>query len=443
MKSVVNKINYWLVLFVLALNPLMFLISIDLKAFGLRIPFYYYEVLYALIPIEIFIYFYKIIKKEIKFNYYDLMILLIIIMLMIVTNNSIDMNTSIWGAYNRNEGFLSILCYYMLFLNSKGLNKKEVSTVIKVLFGVGIVQFIYCLLQVFARFPGIYTFSIDGVNYMAMGFVGNPNFLGSYTIMLLGLALMLYFVKEENKYFILSLIFFINLILAQSTGPFFAFIILFIFMIIFMKVKKIINWKKVGLIFLSFVLTFVIVSNGIELYCKKVFNDNIIPSYTIKGDLLSTFNLFGISKENGSDSREDEVTDEVTIDNYGSGRIVIWKNALEIVPKYLWLGSGIDTFGYVYSKHSPGLYYDKAHNEYLQILVTEGIISLVLYLGLLLILFIDGIKSNNKLVWVLLMAFIGYALQAFLNISVNTVAPIYFIIIGMMAGLISKEKLKV
>ena len=48
----------------------------------------------------------------------------------------------------------------------------------------------------------------------------------------------------------------------------------------------------------------------------------------------------------------------------------------------------------------------------------------------------------NKLIWVLMMAFIGYALQAFLNISVNTVAPTFYIIMGMMAGLISQEKVK-
>ena len=69
--------------------------------------------------------------------------------------------------------------------------------------------------------------------------------------------------------------------------------------------------------------------------------------------------------------------------------------------------------------------------------------SLILYLSLLLTLFVDGIKSNNKLVWILMMAFVGYALQAFLNIRVNTVAPTFYIIIGMMAGLISQEKVKV
>lgn len=433
MSKVINKINFGLIIFAIVISPLWLLLAANFELVNLTVPFYYYEILYFLIPLEIVIYVYKIIKKEIKLNYYDIIVFLILILLMIVTNNSIDIDTSIWGAYKRNEGFLSVLCYYLLFLNSKSLDEKQINIVIKVFFGVGIIQFVYCLLQVFFRFPGLQLFSLNGVNYMAMGFQGNPNFLGSYCIMLLGLALMLYLVKGERKYFVLSIIFFINLILAQSTGPFFAFIILFIFMIVFMKIKGIIDWKKVGVVCASFILTFIIVSNGVELYCKKVFNDNIVSSYTIKGDILNTLNLFGVSKGNNEEN--------ITIEDYGSGRITIWKNALKVVPKYFWLGSGIDTFGYVYQKDS-NVYYDKAHNEYLQILVTEGIFTLISYLSLLLLLFIDGVKSNNKLIWVLMMAFIGYALQAFLNISVNTVAPTFYIIMGMMAGLISQEKVK-
>ena len=434
MSKVINKINFGLIMFAIVISPLWLLLATNFEIVNLTVPFYYYEILYFLIPLEIVIYVYKIIKKEIKLNYYDIIVFLILILLMIVTNNSIDIDTSIWGAYKRNEGFLSILCYYLLFLNSKSLDEKQINIVIKVFFGVGIIQFVYCLLQVFFRFPGLQLFSLNGVNYMAMGFQGNPNFLGSYCIMLLGLALMLYLVKGERKYFVLSIIFFINLILAQSTGPFFAFIILFIFMIVFMKIKGIIDWKKIGFVCASFILTFIVVSNGVELYCKKVFNDKIVSSYTIKGDILNTLNLFGISKGNNEEN--------MTIEDYGSGRITIWKNTLKVVPKYFWLGSGIDTFGYVYSQNNKGLYYDKAHNEYLQILVTEGIFTLISYLSLLLLLFIDGVKSNNKLIWVLMMAFIGYALQAFLNISVNTVAPTFYIIMGMMAGLISQEKVK-
>jgi putative inorganic carbon (HCO3(-)) transporter len=433
MSKVINKINFGLIIFVIIISPLWLLLAVNLNLVNSTVPFYYYEILYFLIPLEIFIYVYKIVKKEVKLNYYDMIVFLILILLMLVTNNSIDIDTSIWGAYGRNEGFLSILCYYLLFLNSKSLDEKQINIVIKTFFEVGIIQFIYCLLQVFFRFSFIKTFEISGVNYMAMGFIGNPNFLGSYCIMLLGLALMLYFVKSERKYFGLSIIFFINLILAQSTGPFFAFIILFIFMIVFMKIKGIIDWKKIGIVCVSFILTFIIVSNGVELYCKKVFNDKIVSSYTIKGDILNTLNLFGVSKGNNEEN--------ITIEDYGSGRITIWKRSLKIVPKYFWLGSGLDTFGYVFPQKS-GIFYDKAHNEYLQMLITTGIFTLLSYLIILFSLFIDGVKSNNKLVWVLMMPFIGYALQAFLNISVIFVAPTFYIIMGMMAGLISQEKVK-
>ena len=55
-------------------------------------------------------------------------------------------------------------------------------------------------------------------------------------------------------------------------------------------------------------------------------------------------------------------------------------------------------------------------------------------------MFVRGIKSKDKLVWILLFAFVGYVLQAFTNISVYNVAPFFFVVMGFMEGLIIKEK---
>ena len=41
---------------------------------------------------------------------------------------------------------------------------------------------------------------------------------------------------------------------------------------------------------------------------------------------------------------------------------------------------------------------------------------------------------------VLLTGFVGYSLHAFLNISVVTVAPFYFIIMGLLVNQIQLEK---
>ena len=101
--------------------------------------------------------------------------------------------------------------------------------------------------------------------------------------------------------------------------------------------------------------------------------------------------------------------------------------------KYWAVGSGIDTFGVVYGVDN-GLYYDKAHNVYLQIAITNGIFALSIYLILLLIIFIKGLKRKEALYISLLMAFTGYCIQAFANISVVEVAPTFFVISGLILG---------
>lgn len=434
MRDVMKKMSLGIIILLILYLPLNFIIeTIFGPYFEIKTILYFYNILYFLIPVQLIIYIYNLIKRNIKMTKYDIFIYLLFIIGIIVTINAVDVQISIWGSYLRNEGILSIVSYYLLFLNCKSLDKKNIKIVINTLFIVGIFQFVYSLLQVFVRGNYISIFSLGNINYMASGFVGNPNFLGSYCIMLLGLAIGFYLLYGGKKYLFLSFIFYINLILAQSTGPFFALIILFIFTIIFLRNKKVIDWKKIGILFVSFIVLFLLTANFVELYVTKVFDDEIESSYTIKGDLINTFNLF-------SGNKGELGEEEVTLENYGSGRFTIWKNTLKIVPNYFWLGAGYDNFGYVYKDHQGSMYYDKAHNEYLQLLVTGGIFHLIVYLVLLFNLFIDGIKSNNKLVWILLFAFIGYALQAFLNISVINVAFIFYMIMGMLAGLVNNEK---
>ena len=437
MNCIVKKSNLIIILLLILYLPLDLMIkTIFSPYFEVNSILYFFNLLYLLLPLEIIIYLYNLIKKNIKITKYDIFIYLLIIIGIIVTINAVDVQTSIWGAYNRNEGLLSLISYYLLFLNCKTLDKKDIKIIINTLFIVGIFQFVYSLLQVFVRGDYVASFNLNGtINHMAAGFIGNPNFLASYCIMLLGLAMGFYLLYGGKKYLFLTIIFYINLILAQSTGPFFALIILFIFTIIFLLQKKVIDFKKIGILFASFIVLFLLTANFVELYVTKVFDDKIESSYTIKGDLMNTFNLFSSNKGEPGE-------DDITLENYGSGRFTIWKNTLKIVPNYFWIGAGYDNFGYVYKDHQGSLYYDKAHNEYLQLLVTGGIFHLIVYLVLLSNLFIDGIKSKNKLVWILLFAFIGYALQAFLNISVINVAFIFYMIMGMLAGLVNNEKLK-
>lgn len=76
--------------------------------------------------------------------------------------------------------------------------------------------------------------------------------------------------------------------------------------------------------------------------------------------------------------------------------------------------------------------FDKAHNEYLQILVTEGIFCFLSYIALYGIIFFYGVKNSikNKELY-LILPIIGYIVQAFFNISVIEVAPIFYMTLGL------------
>lgn len=438
MKKVVDKfseyINYFLIFSIIVLFFRNFIC-------GHTSSYQYNIILWILIIPLLIIYLYKIKNKEIKIDKYDIIMYIFFFFLMLSTIFSIHIRVSTIGSVGRNEGLLSFIAYILVFLNAKGIkDEKMVKRIINCLLVFGIIQFIYCVFQVFFRFDFIKVFSLYGIRYMASGFIGNPNFLGSIVVILLSLSTIMWFLENKKIYLILTVIFFVNLIFAQSTGPFFAYCFTFVFCSIFLWIKKKIDLKKILGLFLMLIGVFIIVSNSIEWYCKSVYNDNFMSHYTIKGDIENTFNLmFNKDRETSDTIQGGNINAEMSSQNYGSGRLAIWKNSLKIVPKYFWIGSGLDTFGWVYPDQG-SVFYDKAHNEYLQLLVTSGVYTLITYLVLLSNIFIDGVRSNNKLVWILLVTFVGYVLQAFLNISVVNVAPIFYMIMGMLCSLFSRKK---
>ena len=117
-----------------------------------------------------------------------------------------------------------------------------------------------------------------------------------------------------------------------------------------------------------------------------------------------------VLKDLGKTAQEaTEVVKGNTSDELGSSRMYIWKNALKIVPKYLFVGAGVDNFYYAFEggpllSKSGSVYFDKAHNEYLNTLITEGIFGLIIYLAFYFVTVKSGIKDsfkNNKICYIL------------------------------------------
>ncbi|MEH6908539.1 O-antigen ligase family protein, partial [Neobacillus drentensis] len=110
-------------------------------------------------------------------------------------------------------------------------------------------------------------------------------------------------------------------------------------------------------------------------------------------------------------------------------------------------GSGPDTLEYVFPAKkeelekyfgTPNIIVDKAHNEYLQIAITLGVPALLTYLFLLFVILkrafqaeIIAAENEKILLTGLISSIVGYLIQAFFNISVVTVAPLFWSLLGI------------
>jgi len=126
-------------------------------------------------------------------------------------------------------------------------------------------------------------------------------------------------------------------------------------------------------------------------------------------------------------------------DEFGSARVYIWRNALEVFPNNPIIGSGPDTFYNAFPSEAHGYMgqdYQNAHNEYLQILICQGILGLLCYL-----VFLGGILPKpiraafrNPLLVAALVAFVGYCGQAFFNLSLPITSQLLWVLAGMLAS---------
>lgn len=134
-------------------------------------------------------------------------------------------------------------------------------------------------------------------------------------------------------------------------------------------------------------------------------------------------------------------------DSFGSNRIYAWRVVWGFFKEKPILGHGPDTVfdlwlreEYQYSMKEFNVYFDKSHNDYLQVLVTTGLLGFISYLTFQFSLLVRSFKKfNQPLVIALVTASICFCVQAFFNIGVPIVAPYGWIIFGMLASVLRKK----
>ena len=126
-------------------------------------------------------------------------------------------------------------------------------------------------------------------------------------------------------------------------------------------------------------------------------------------------------------------------DEFGTNRVYIWRNALGAFAANPIIGTGPDTFALAFPQEAQGFYgefYDKAHNEYIQLLICQGMLGLLCYLVFLGAVLFTSIRKafKNPLAAALAVAIVGYCVQAFFNISTPTVTHLLWVSAGMLVN---------
>ena len=134
-------------------------------------------------------------------------------------------------------------------------------------------------------------------------------------------------------------------------------------------------------------------------------------------------------------------------DKWGSYRGYIWRRVtglygeLPFVQKIFGHGnesirSLMDERFYDEMLQVTGTVYDNAHNEYLQYLVTQGLLGMLSYVGVVVTAAIAGVKKIKKSPYILglLLAVISYGVQAIFNVNQCITTPYMFLMTAMLIG---------
>ncbi|MEH6995863.1 O-antigen ligase family protein [Neobacillus drentensis] len=332
---------------------------------------------------------------------------------------SVDKSMSFYGTDTRFEGLVTFFSYCSVLLFSYRLmDTNQLEKVLPGLIIVSIPVSIYGILQHYSLdfFPRN---STKLFTTRSWSFFDNANFFGSYLALVILLASTLYLSSTNKKfialYYIAICIAFVALIFSGTRSGLVG-IVCGGLLLSFFVIKQ--YWKKWIPLLVSLILLIIVIDAAENGSFKQRLDSAVTDSYKI------------VSNQ--------------TTGNEGSNRFFIWRKSLPLIKEYFWLGSGPDTFEHVFprdvekQKFFKEQIVDKAHNEYLQMAITLGVPALLTYLILLVVVLsrafkaTKSVKGYEKLILIgLISTIIGYLAQAFFNISVVPVAPIYWAVLGI------------
>jgi|GEM_PF-1409215 len=408
-------------IFLTLLTPLV------LSRFGV-FPIIGSKAIYFYILIEIILFFYLLLllldrKYLPKISPIFISVLIFIEILILSTWRSINPLRSFWGSMERMEGLILLLHFFVFFLILVAVfrQKKDWLDLLRCTVLVSIPVGLTALIKIL----GIFHFYTDPSDPRISATLGNPVFYGNYLTLIIFLAFfLLIFEKRKGLKILFAGTVIYNLFLLLLTGTrgawtgtiFAGFFLILVWFLFLSKDQE--EKRKAFLfgifIFLLFFLLFYLFSE---------------TGYLPKTNFLVRFeSIFS------------------TLVEFKNARFYVWGLGINAWKDSPFLGYGLESFAFIYDRYyqasfleviPESLFFDRAHNKVVDILVANGIVGLLSYLGIFATAFFVILKNHTGrfslfLSFILIALFLGHFVQNIFSFDTINTYLIFFLVLGFI-----------
>ncbi len=340
---------------------------------------------------------------------------------------SVDIQSSIWGSYWRQQGLITYSHYFLFFILLV-INIERKEKIKRIIDWTIIGSIVVCVLGLL-QWVGI-DFVYNGLypSTRVTSTLGQPIFFGNYLVIIIPL-IFYKIINNRNKYLkvFFTFVLFLNLaclLLTQTRGSWLGFlggvfIYLLIYYIFFKK-----NYKKI----LLFILVFIALLSGLVIFTGKdsAFVDRIRSFSDMKSGSLAM-------------------------------RLEIWKSSSLAIMERPVIGYGPETQKGILIKHySPNwsIYEtlnagnDRAHNIFLDLMLQGGVFYLIVYLLFLFYIFYISLEmilenKNNDLLLFLFISLASYFIALLVSFEITETNILFWLIIAFIFLIQSKNSKKI
>ena len=376
---------------------------------------------------------------------------------------SIDRHTSFFGYYSRfNGGLLSSISYSLLYwAYVSNMDKEKTVKTLKLLIIATVIVSVWGILEHFEISPSCLIVTgklntdcwVQDVQNRVFATFGQPNWLAAWIVALSPIVwahLINLKIKTQNPkpkflfFYSLALLLFIALLYTKSRSGILGFVVESFIFWVFLTIYSLKSQKE----FLKNIFKKLLIFNFLFLILALAIGTPWTPRL-----LAPRAQAIG-----GQASINQGSALEVGGTESGEIRKIVWRGAIEIWKHYPIFGTGPETFAYSYYQFRPvehnlvsewDFLYNKAHNEYLNIVANTGSFGLIGYLLLIFFSVKQILKNFNELLGDLdflsfgvFAGYVGILVTNFFGFSVVPISLLFFLYPAMAAIEQGGERIK-